>query len=147
MTKQKQKDWIKITVLLWILLVGIAKDAAFAQKERIDQPGPVVSRIIVDVQGIKGDENRWVDLVKNLIFIREGESFSTKRFQDSLEALKSSKIFKAIHVFEKTVKEDQLELHFQVTPYPQVKDIKIKGAFPLLEREILNAMQDRKSVV
>ncbi|MGB2690431.1 MAG: POTRA domain-containing protein, partial [Desulfobacterales bacterium] len=84
-----------------------------------------------------------VDLVKNLIFIQEGESFSTKRFQDSLEALKSSKIFKGIHVFEKTVKEDQLELHFQVTPYPQVKDIKIKGAFPLLEREILNAMQLR----
>jgi outer membrane protein insertion porin family len=143
MTKQKQKDWIKITVLLWILLVGIAKDAAFAQKERIDQPGPVVSRIIVDVQGIKGDVSRWVDLVKNLIFIREGEPFSTKRFQDSLEALKSSKIFKAIHVFEKTVKEDQLELHFQVTPYHRVKDIKISGGFPLLEREILNAMQLR----
>ncbi len=143
MTKQKQKDWIKITVLLWILLVGIAKDAAFAQKERIDQPGPVVSRIIVDVQGIKGDVSRWVDLVKNLIFIREGEPISTKRFQDSLEALKSSKIFKAIHVFEKTVKEDQLELHFQVTPYHRVKDIKISGGFPLLEREILNAMQLR----
>ena len=30
---------------------------------------------------------------------------------------------------------------FQVTPYPRIKDIKISGAFPLLEREILNAMQ------
>ncbi len=143
MKKWKQKDWIKITVLLWILLVGIAKDAAFAQKEKIDQPGPVVSRIIVDVQGIKGDVSRWVDLVKNLIFIREGEAFSTNRFQDSLEALKSSKIFKAIHVFEKSVKEDQLVLHFEVTPYPRVKDINISGGFPLLEREIFNAMQLR----
>ena len=30
---------------------------------------------------------------------------------------------------------------FQVTPYPRIKDIKISGAFPLLEREIFNAMQ------
>ena len=143
MTKWEQKDWIKIVLLLWILLVGIAKDAAHAQKEKADEPVPIVSRVIVDVQGIKGDAGRWVDLVKNLIFIQEGEPFSTKRFQDSLEALKSSNILKAIHVFEKTVKEDQLELHFQVTPYARVKDIKISGAFPLLEREILNAMQLR----
>jgi outer membrane protein insertion porin family len=143
MTKPKQKDWIKITVLLWILMMPIAKDAVYAQQEKADEPGPIVSRVIVDVQGIKGDVSRWVDLVKNLIFIQEGEPFSTKRFQDSLEALKSSKIFKAIHVFEKSVKEDQLVLHFQVTPYPRVKDIKISGGFPLLEREILNAMQLR----
>ena len=143
MTKWEQKDWIKIILSLWILLVLVAKDIAYAQQEKADRPDPIVSRVIVDVQGIKGDENRWVDLVKNLIFIQEGESFTTKRFQDSLEALKSSKIFKGIHVFEKLIKEDQLELHFQVTPYPQVKDIKIKGAFPLLEREILNGMQLR----
>src|SRR5210317_381904 len=143
MTKWEQKDWIKIILSLWILLVLVAKDIAYAQQEKADRPDPIVSRVIVDVQGIKGDENRWVDLVKNLIFIQEGESFTTKRFQDSLEALKSSKIFKGIHVFEKLIKEDQLELHFQVTPYPQVKDIKIKGAFPLLEQEILNGMQLR----
>ena len=121
----------------------IAKDAAYAQKEKEEQPVPAVSRVIVDVQGIKGDVGRWVNLVKNLIFIREGEPFSTKRFQDSLEALKSSKIFKVIHVFEQSLNDDQLVLHFQVTPYPRVKDIKISGAFPLLEREILNAMELR----
>ena len=143
MTKQKQKDWIKIVLLLWIILLGIAKDAVYAQKEKSDRPDPIVSRVIVDVQGIKGDAGRWVDLVKNLIFIREGEPFSTKQFQDSIEALKSSKIFKAIHVFEQSVNDDQLALHFQLTPYHRVKDIKISGAFPLLERDILNAMELR----
>jgi len=122
-------------------MISIIKDTAYAQQEKADEPGLIVSRVIVDVQGIKGDVGRWVDLVKNLIFIQEGEPFSTKRFQDSLEALKLSKIFKAIHVFEKSVKENQLILHFQVTPYPRIKVIKISGVFPLLEREILNAMQ------
>jgi len=143
MTKWKQKDWIKITLWLWILMMCIAKNTAYAQKEKSDRPDPIVSQVIVDVQGINGDVSRWVDLVKNLIFIQEGEPFSTKRFQDSLEALKSSKIFKAIHVFETSVKEGQLALHFQVTPYSRVKDVKISGGFPLLEREIINAMQLR----
>jgi len=143
MTKWKQKDWIKITLWLWILMMCIAKNTAYAQKEKSDRPDPIVSQVIVDVQGINGDVSQWVDLVKNLIFIQEGEPFSTKRFQDSLEALKSSKIFKAIHVFETSVKEGQLALHFQVTPYSRVKDVKISGGFPLLEREIINAMQLR----
>ena len=143
MTKWKQKDWIKITLWLWILMMCIAKNTAYAQKEKSDRPDPIVSQVVVDVQGINGDVSRWVYLAKNLIFIQEGEPFSTKRFQDSLEALKSSKIFKAIHVFETSVKEGQLALHFQVTPYSRVKDVKISGGFPLLEREIINAMQLR----
>jgi outer membrane protein insertion porin family len=143
MTQRTQKDWIKITALLWILMICFVKDAASAQKKKTDESGPMVSRITVDVQGIKGDVGRWVDLTKNLIFIEEGELFSTKRFQDSLEALKSSNIFKAIHVSESDEGEERLILRFQVTPYPRVKDIKISGGFPLLEREILDAMQLR----
>ena len=142
MTTCKQKKWIKISAVLWILMVYFTQDAAYALKQKKDEPGPpIVSRIIIDVQGIKGDASQWVDQVKRLIFIREGEPFSPKRFQDSLEALKSSNIFKAIHVSESDRREDRVTLGFQVTPYPRVKDIKISGAFPLLEREILNAIQ------
>jgi outer membrane protein insertion porin family len=142
MTRRPYKDRI-IIVFLWILMIPVAKNPAYAQTKKADGSRPMVSKVIVEVQGIKGDVTQWVDLVKDLIFIREGEPFSTKRFKDSLEALKSSKIFKAIHVFETSVNDDQLDLHFQVTPYPRVKDIKIIGEFPLLEKEILNAMQLR----
>jgi outer membrane protein insertion porin family len=124
-------------------MLSINKNTAYAQKENADRPDPIVSRVVVEVQGINGNRSRWIDLVKNLIVIQEGDRFSTKRFQDSLEALKSSKAFKTVHVLEKSLKEDQLALYFQVTPYPRVKDIKISGAFPLLEREIFNAMQLR----
>ena len=94
-------------------MLCLPRDAAYAQKERNDEPGPIVSRIIIDVQGIKGDASPWVDRVKRLIFIREGEPFSTKRFQDSLEALKSSNIFKTIHVSESDRREDRLPLVFK----------------------------------
>jgi len=122
-------------------MMAIAKETTYAKEETTDRP--IVSQVIVDVQGIKGDVDPWVDLVKKLIFIQEGEPFSTKRFQGSLEALKASKIFRAIHVSESEQGEERLILRFQVTPFPRVKDIKVSGSFPLLEREILNAMQLR----
>jgi len=142
MTKCKRKDWIKKTAVLWMIIVWFAHAPAYAQNRTEDDPGsPMVSRIVIHVQGIKGDPDPWVDQVKRLIFVRQGKTFSPKRFQDSLDALKSSNLFKAIHVSESDRTEGQFTLNFQVTPYPRIKDIKISGAFPLLKREILNAMQ------
>ena len=143
MTQRTQINRIKITAWMWILVVCFAGNAASFQKQKTDEPGPMVSKIVVDVQGMKGDVTPWADLAKNLIFIEEGTLFSTKRFEDSLEALKSSNIFKAINVSESEQGAERLILRFQVTPYPRVKDIKVSGGFPLLEREILNAMQLR----
>jgi len=142
MTKCKRKDRIKKILVLWIIMVGFAQNPAYAQNKTKDDPeSPIISRIMIHVQGIKGDPGPWVDRVTRLIFIRQGEPFSTKRFQDSLDTLKSSNLFKAIHVSESDRTEDQFTLNFQVTPYPRIKDIKISGAFPLLKREILTAMQ------
>jgi outer membrane protein insertion porin family len=141
MARRRAKDRINIILFLWILIIPVAENPAYAQMKKTIGSHPIVSQIFVKVQGIKGDASPWVDVVKGLIFIHQGESFSTKRFRDSLEALKSSKLFKTIHVSETTTKDNQLALHFKVTPYPRVKDIEISGEFPLLEKEILNTMQ------
>ena len=141
MTRFQPQGRINIIVFLCISMILFTRYPADAQKEKPNERGPMVSKIVIDVQGIKGDVSPWVDVVNHLIFIRRGEPFSAKRFQDSLEALKSSKIFKAIHVFESSEKDGQLVLHFQVAPYPRIKDIQIDGEFPLLEREILSVMQ------
>ncbi len=143
MTKRRLKERLYLTLFLWILSVLVVVNPAYARPEKAGESRPMVSQITVDVQGMKGDVSPWVDVVKHLIFIHRGEPFSSKHFQESIDALKSSKIFKAIHVFETSAKDDQLVLHFQVTPYPRVKDIEISGEFPLLEQEILSAMQLR----
>lgn len=77
MTLFKQKDWIKLSAVLWILMVCFAKDPAYPQST-----------------GSESDRG-----------------------------------------------EKQFTPGFQITPYHRIKDIKISGSFPLLEREILNAMQ------
>ena len=143
MTRCQLKNRINIIIFFWILIILFTRDPVNAQKENPRETGPVVSKIVVDVHGIKGDVDPWVGVVNHLIFIRQGEPFSPKRFRDSLEALKSSKVFKTVHVFETSEKNGRLAIRFQVTPYPRVKDIKISGEFPLLEREIFSAMQLR----
>jgi hypothetical protein len=131
MTRCKRKDRIKKTAVLWMIMVGFAQNPAYAQHKTQEDPGsPMVSRIMIHVREIKGDPGPWVDRVKRLIFIREGEPFSPKRLQDSLDALKSSNLFKAIHVSESDRTEDPFTLDFQVTPYPGLKILKSAALSP-----------------
>ncbi len=67
MTQRTQINRIKITAWMWILVVCFAGNAASFQKQRTDEPGPMVSKIVIDVQGIKGDVTPWADLAKNLM--------------------------------------------------------------------------------
>jgi len=69
MTMPKKKNRTKIIILIWILMLSVNKNTAYAQKENTDRADSTVSQVIVDVQGINGDVSRWVDLVKRLIFI------------------------------------------------------------------------------
>ena len=135
-----RKGWITIAVFLGIIARSSVIDPVYAQYEK-ETAEPIVSRIIIDVQGIPGDASQWESLARNLIFLQEGHVFSAKRFQDSLDALKASHLFKAIAVPDPDWGEKKITLQFKVTPFGRVKDIKIHGAFPLMEREILNAMQ------
>lgn len=141
MVQYTQRGWMKPAAWLLIIWICVALDTAQAYDDKVMDAGPVVSRIIIDVRGVKGISAPWVDRVNGLIFIREKEPFSMKRFQDSIRALKSSHLFKAVEASQNKQNGENITLRFQVTPYPLIKDIKISGAFPLLEREVLNAMQ------
>jgi outer membrane protein insertion porin family len=146
MMKWVRKVWPALVLIFWFVMAQSGSVKAESQKIKGNDE-PTISHIVIDVQGIKGDANRWGNLVKKLIFLEQDEPFSVEKFQNSLQALKSSNLFKAVHVSENVDKQGRLSLYFYVTPYPQVKDIKIYGAFPLLEREILNAMQLRSGDV
>lgn len=135
------KGWMKSAEGLLIIVICIALNTAHAYDGLVMGNEPVVTRIIVDVRGVKGDAAPWVDLVKHLIFVQEKEPFSVKRFQDSIRALKSSRLFKAVETSQEKQEGKKITLRFEVTPYPLIEDIKISGAFPLLEREVLNTLQ------
>ena len=100
---------------------------------------PIVARILVDLRDCANHEAEWTEMVKNVIFLREGDPFSATRLQESIEALRLSKKFREIKV-ESKEENKGITLLFHLAPFWLIKDIEIEGAFPLFEREILNAM-------
>ncbi len=134
----RQKRIVQLSVLLYTFFIMSSyvfpKDAG--KKAASD---PVVSKIIVEIQDPGGNESRWAEIAKNLIFLKEGEPFSAQKLQESLEALKLCRKFSAIHA-DSDEGKDAIRLIFRVKPFRQIKDIQITSASPLFERDILNVM-------
>lgn len=102
---------------------------------------PIVSRIQIELLDAPGkNPERWEEIAKKLIFLKEGERFSAEKFQNSVEALQSSKMFQEIEVPDPDWGRDKITLVFRLKPFSRIKNIRISGGFPLLEKEILNVM-------
>lgn len=100
---------------------------------------PVISKISIEIHAVWGDKTGWAGLAGVLIFLQEGERFSPAGLRQSIEALEVSKKFQKVHV-DSEEEAGHIALFFHLTPFRQIKDIKIDGAFPFFEREILNEM-------
>ncbi len=100
---------------------------------------PIVSKILVDIQGLPIDDQTWTRMTKSLIFFQEGDRFSSDKLQASIEALKQCNRFEKIDVDSREEKEG-ITLLFRLVPFGLIKDIKIDGASPLFEREVLQVM-------
>ncbi|WP_300668012.1 outer membrane protein assembly factor BamA [Desulfoluna sp.] len=99
---------------------------------------PLVSKISVEIIGPMIPSYRRV--AQAMILLREGEPFSDDDFQKSLNLLKSSRLFQGIDVPDPDWEQPEIALTFRLTPFQRIKDIRIHGAFPLLQKEVLNAM-------
>jgi outer membrane protein insertion porin family len=98
-----------------------------------------ITRIIVKVRDLPGNEAELAELARNLIVLGEGDRFSPDLVQESIEALRMSKRFREIHV-DSEPESEGIALLFHLNAFQFIKDIKIYGQFPLFEREILKAM-------
>ncbi|RLC11336.1 MAG: hypothetical protein DRI57_19090, partial [Deltaproteobacteria bacterium] len=132
----KSKQILSLTLSLLFLFAG---HVFSAEKGPDASPEPVVSDIRIRIDQAGGKEAQWKEMARNLIFLRKGEPFSAEKLKQSLEALKLCKKFQNIHVDSQEVGKT-LVLLFRMTPFRQIKDIKIRHASPFLERDILNAM-------
>ncbi|MFO8111103.1 MAG: BamA/TamA family outer membrane protein [Desulfosalsimonadaceae bacterium] len=126
-------------LVLAILLVLIADAGRHAAAE---QPtGPVIDQIQIEIIGeAEKDAERWEKIARNLIFLEEGHPFSDARFSQSLTALNRSGLFALIDIPDPDWTEPPFTMLFRLKPVARIKNILISGGFPLLEREIINAM-------
>ena len=87
------------------------------------------------------DRALWESLARDLIPLKSGEPYTVEALEDSLTALKDSRLFGGIHVPDPVQGAAGISLTFELTPYSRIKDIRIRNAFPLYQREVLNVMQ------
>jgi len=100
----------------------------------------MVSRIDVLVEDGGAKSTDLQALARGLISLKEQEPFSSVKFENSLDALKRTHLFRAIDVADPVKTSSGFHLTFKLTAYYRIRDIKIQGAFPLLEKKILTAM-------
>ncbi len=101
---------------------------------------PIIGQIRIEITGGPGEAEQWRRIAKNLIYLEEGQDFSDDRFSQSVTALKQSGLFAAIDIPDPEWAQHAVDLKFRLKPFERIKDIRIKGGFPLLEKEIRNAM-------
>lgn len=98
-----------------------------------------ISRIEIVIQDAPGDNEYWQKLARSLITVKEGDSFSPESVERSIELLQKSEQFETIHIDSRDT-ADTLHLIFNLTPFRRIKNIVIENAFPIFEKEVLNAM-------
>ncbi|SCY76458.1 outer membrane protein assembly factor BamA [Desulfoluna spongiiphila] len=123
-----------------ICLAVVLSGALFPDVSGADTPPPVVSKITVEILGPEEGKDRLAAFARGIILLREGEPFSGEALAKSIDLLKSSRLFQAIDVPDPEEAQGRMALAFRLTPFRRIKEIHIHGAFPLLQKEVLNAM-------
>ncbi len=152
MNRQVRKRYRQKVVPLWTLVLGIffmtcvpglaegtlnaGNDGALTKGA-----GAVIAGVEVVIDGPLSQDrkNPYAYVARKLIRLRTGDPLHEEALQASLEALKLSRRFSAIHV-DSTSGTDGETLIFNLTPSRTIADIDIEGKYPLFEREILNQL-------
>ena len=135
-TVARHRRWL-CAGTLWLVIFSLI---TLADEKTAAAAEPVIADIRIQIKGVEGDTARWERIARDLIPLAVGEAFDPNRLQAALNALADSNLFREIHVPDPAWHPEHITLTFQLTPFKRVKDIRIKGAFPLFEKEVLNAM-------
>ncbi len=137
---QKQNGLFLRGLLLGVIAWVFAAPALGLAQADKPRENPVVETIRIEITGDAGDAAEMEKLARRLICMEEGRVFSDAAFSSSVEALKRSKIFSEVDVPDPDWDKEAIELLFRLKPFPRIKDLRIDGAFPLLDKEVRNVM-------
>ena len=126
-------------VLIWLSSIGAG--AAADTSAVIDREPAVIAAIDIDVLNVKDRETKWAEIARDVIslYLVEGDPFSAARVGDSLAALKACGSFRRINA-DSREDENGITLTYTLSPFRLIKEIEIRGKYPLFENKVLNAM-------
>lgn len=116
----------------------------FAPKARADKreqcpDSPVINRVVINMKGTAGPaHDRLFDMARRIIRLEPGECFSDQALVTSVELLRETDRFSAIHIPDPDLEGKQTDIRFVLTPIPLIRKISVSGAFPVFQKEVVN---------
>ena len=101
--------------------------------------GVVITAVRVVIEAHPKRQATYAAMAERLISIQAGDRLTDTVLQTALDALRLSHRFASIHVDSESTSGGEA-LVFTLQPYRFIKDIRIRGSYPLFERNILNQM-------
>lgn len=127
-----------------ILILSLASPVASDQSGRAEPAvlpggGPLIRTITIHIPGEFRDAPALKLMARDLLFVKEGTPFTPDALEQSLTALGLSERFSAVSVDSRDTGE-ALDLLFELTPAPLVRDIRMRGIYPYFEQDIRKVM-------
>lgn len=135
----KRKPGLILIFALGMLLAlsqAIPRGMALASET---EQAPEVADIRIRILSA-ADKNRWESLARDLLPLKKGEPYTLGALEETITALKDSRLFEAVHIPDPMDTREGVILTFELTPFPRINDIRIHNAFPLFHREVLTVM-------
>ena len=139
MTSMKCYQKIVFLPFVWLLVCFFLPKGAMAGDGRLSLENLILSEVVIEIGGKREDSNRLERLARDLIRIEKGTVLSAKRLEESIHNLRQSGVFETIHV-DSRKQDATATVFFQLKPFRLIEDIHITGAFPLFEKDVVNAM-------
>ncbi len=124
---------IPLLIAITIAWYGIARADGSYKKS------PVISGIVFAIEGHPDDAARWQQLAADIWPLSVGDTFSAEKLNTAIQALKQSGLFRHIDVDSREA-TDTIAFDVTLLPFDRIRDIRIRGEYPLFEKEILRAM-------
>ncbi len=146
MNRAEQASWI----VIWAVAIGMvlfapvyaAVDETATKTAEVDAANGAnmtIDEIQVNIVAPPDRQAIDEDLARRLIPLRPGDTVTESAIAASIDAIRLSHRFSAIHVDSQTTSRGET-LVYTLTPYPYIKDVRIRGNYPLFETDILNQM-------
>jgi outer membrane protein insertion porin family len=114
---------------------GISDDTAHSA----NTSAVLIEDIRVIIEGTPRQQDSYADMVNRVISIKAGDRLTETVLRETVEVLTLSNRFADIHVDSRPTSGGET-LTIKLTPYRHIRDIRIRGTYPLFERNVLNRM-------
>ncbi len=129
-----------ILITGWMILITGWMTALAVPAHTGEPPAPLITSVQVKiVGGTSARREKLEDMALKMIRIKPGDHLSARDLDIAISLLKQTRQFSRIHLPDPDLNADSIPLVFLLTPAMVVRDIRVKGAFPVFSQSVIKA--------